>query len=65
MLVNSNAFMKVDYKRNELPDFVTHLKELIDEQQWELEHAIIGRGKMYSKRSTNISRRVKQTGLDD
>ena len=38
------SFKKVNYKKHELPEFVKHLKELLDEQQLELECAIIGGG---------------------
>ena len=47
--LNAVLKRKVNYKKNELPEFVMHLKELIDEQQWELEHAIIGQGKYVFK----------------
>ena len=36
---------KVNHNKKELPLFVTHLKEIIDEQQGKVERAIIGRGK--------------------
>ena len=36
---------KVNYKKSELVAFIQHLKELIDEQQRELERAVIRRGK--------------------
>ena len=43
--LNAVLKRKVDYKSNELPSFVEHLKELIDKQQRELERAVIGRDK--------------------
>ena len=44
---NANAVLKrkVDYKRNELPVFIDKLKELVQEQQCEVERAVIGRNK--------------------
>ena len=36
---------KVDYKRSELPEFLHKFKELIQEQEREVEKAVIGRGK--------------------
>ena len=43
--INAMLRRKVNYKKNELPAFVQHLKEIIDEQQRELERAVIRRGK--------------------
>lgn len=43
--LNAMIKRKVDYKRNELPVFVSQLKEMVDEQERELERALIGRGK--------------------
>ena len=43
--VNAMLKRKVDYKKNELPNFIQHLKEVIDEQQREIERAVIRRGK--------------------
>ena len=43
--LNAVLKRKVNYRKHELPEFVKHLKELIDEQQRELERAIIGRVK--------------------
>jgi len=44
---STNALLKhkVDYRRNELPVFVNKVKELVAEQQKELERAVINRGK--------------------
>lgn len=44
---STNALLKhkVDYRRNELPVFVNKVKELVTEQQKELERAVINRGK--------------------
>ena len=33
------------FKKNTLPKFVNHLKQLVEEQQRELERAVIGRDK--------------------
>ena len=43
--LNAMPKRKTDYKKHDLPVFVQHLKELIEEQQREIERAIIGRGK--------------------
>lgn len=43
--LNAMLKRKVNYKKNELPQFVKYFKELIDEQERELERAVIGRGK--------------------
>ena len=43
--INAMLKRKVLYKKSELPSFVTHLKQLIDEQERELERAVIGRRK--------------------
>ena len=48
--LNTVLKRKVNYKKNELPAFVEHLKSLIDEQERELERAVIGRGKYRFKR---------------
>ena len=42
--VNAVLKRKVNYKKSELPDFIDRIKETIDEQQREVERAIIGRG---------------------
>lgn len=43
--VNKMLKNKVQYKRSELPQFISKLKELCDEQDREVERAIICRGK--------------------
>ena len=48
--INAVLKGKVNYKKNELPAFVHHLKSLIDEQERELERAVIGRGKYRFRR---------------
>ena len=48
--LNAVLKRKVNYKKNELPAFVDHLKSLIDEQERELERAVIGRGKYRFRR---------------
>lgn len=41
----NTVLKKVDSKRNELPEFLEQLKKVIDEQQQELERAIINKSK--------------------
>ena len=43
--INAMLKRKVEYKRNELPTFMNHLKQLVDEQEREIERAVVGRGK--------------------
>lgn len=43
--VNAILKRKVEYKKNELPTFMNHLKQVVDEQEREVERAVIGRGK--------------------
>ena len=43
--INAILKHKVNYKRNELPVFISKVKETIQEQQREVERALIGRGK--------------------
>ena len=43
--INAMLKRKVDYKRNELPQFLHHLKACIDEQEQEIQKAVINRGK--------------------
>ena len=43
--LNAMLKRKLDYKRSELPAFIDKVKELVNEQQKELERAVIGRGK--------------------
>ena len=43
--INNVIKRKVNYKRNDLPHFIQKLKELAQEQDREVERAIIGRGK--------------------
>lgn len=45
--INAMLKRKVNYKKNELPAFVQHLNEIIDEQQRELERAVVGRGNQF------------------
>ena len=42
--LNAMIKRKVSYNKNELPAFVAHLKEVVNEQQREVERAVIGRG---------------------
>ena len=43
--INAMLKRKVEYKKNELPTFMNHLKQLAEEQEREVERAVIGRGK--------------------
>ena len=43
--INALLKHKVDYKRSELPIFIDKVKQLIDEQEKEVERAVINRGK--------------------
>ena len=43
--VNAMLKRKVDYKRNELPQFLHHLKALIDKQEQEIQKAVVNRAK--------------------
>lgn len=43
--VNNLIKQKVDYKRHELPSFIGKLRELCDEQEREVERAVVRRGK--------------------
>jgi len=43
--VNAMLKRKVDYKKNELHVFINHLKQVVDEQEKEIERAVIGQGK--------------------
>ena len=43
--LNAMLKRKVNYKKNDLPHFVEYFKQFIDEQERELERAVIGRGK--------------------
>ena len=43
--VNAMLKRKVDYKKNELHVFINHLKQVVDEQEKEVERAVISRGK--------------------
>ena len=43
--VNAMLNRKVDYKHNELPQFLHHLKALIDEQEQEIQKAVINQVK--------------------
>ena len=47
--INAMLKRKLDYKRSELPAFIDKVKELVNEQQKELERAVIGRGKYQLK----------------
>ena len=43
--LNAMLKRKLDYRRSELPVFIDKVKEMVNEQQRELERAVIGRGK--------------------
>ena len=47
--INAMLKRKLDYKQSELPAFIDKVKELVNEQQKELERAVIGRGKYQLK----------------
>ncbi len=51
---------KVNYQRNELPEFLGKFSELVSEQQCEVDKAVIGRGK-YELRSQYRSWHVPET----
>ena len=42
---NAMLKRKVEYKKNKLLIFMNHLKQLVDEQEREVQRAVIGRGK--------------------
>ena len=43
--INNVIKVKVDYKKSELPVFISKMLDLIGEQQQEVEKAIVGSGK--------------------
>jgi hypothetical protein len=47
--VNMILISKVNYKKSDLPCLVSHLKELVSEQQQEINNALLNRGKFYVK----------------
>jgi hypothetical protein len=47
--INAMLKRKLNYKQSELPAFIDKVKELVNEQQKELERAVIGRGKYQLK----------------
>ena len=51
--INNVIKVKVDYKKNELPMFITKVLDLIGEQQQEVEKAILGSGK-YGLRCSSL-----------
>ena len=57
--INAVLKRKVNYKKSELPDFIDRIKEVIDEQQEEVECTIIGRGK-YKLRPQYSTLEVKE-----
>ena len=54
---------KVDYKCNELPDFLKKLKEVIDEQDEEVSRAVIGKGKYVIRPGFKQLEKVRQSGF--
>lgn len=60
--LNSIIKAKVHYKRSELPQFISKLNELVEDQRRELERAVIGRGK-YVLRKEYKHLEVKQNGF--
>ena len=53
---------KVDYKHNQLPEFVEKLKQVIDDQEREIEKAVIQRGSTALNLSTNILKSLRVGG---
>ena len=51
--INNVIKVKVDYKKNELPVFISKILDLIGEQQQEAEKGIVGSGK-YSLRCSSF-----------
>lgn len=49
--INELLNNKVDYKKTELPLFIEKVKDIVKEQQKEVERAIIGRGKYQLRKS--------------
>ena len=45
MLVKALIKHKVDYKKHQLPQYIDMVQELVDEQNREVERAIVNRGK--------------------
>ena len=52
---------KADYKKNELHVFINHLKQVVDEQEKEVERAVIGRGK-YKFHPDYTHLKIKESG---
>jgi len=52
---------KVDYKKNDLHVFINHLKQVVDEQEKEVERAVIGRGK-YKFHPDYTHLKIKESG---
>ena len=52
---SENALLKhkLDHKQSELPEFINKVKEVITEQQQEVEHAVISRGKYQFREQHN------------
>jgi len=60
--VNAMLKRKVDYKKNELHVFINHLQQVVDEQEKEVERAVISRGKTSFTQTTLIRRSKKVSG---
>ena len=50
---------KVDHKRNKLLEFIEKLKQVTDDQEKEVEKAVIQRGNNASNQSTSTSKFLK------
>lgn len=58
--LNAMLKRKVNHKKNDLPEFIDQLKQLVDEQDRELERAVIGRGKFQFRKEFR-SLEIKET----
>ena len=61
--VNSIIKSHVSYRKSQLMELTEKLKEVIDEQEKEVERAVIGRGNIVSKRNTNPFKLQRTNGL--
>lgn len=52
--MNAILKCKVDFKKSELPVFVEKMKEVVVEQQKEVEHALIDRGKYHLRSQVSL-----------
>ena len=62
--VNSLLKHGMDYKKSELPEFLDKLKSVIDDQEKEMEKAVLRRGKYeLCEQLKNLEKKKKMTGL--